>query len=55
MIGDRGEDIQGARANGIHAIAVAWGYASNEELAAAKPDRTVRSAIELLEYLEGAA
>ena len=54
MIGDRGEDIDGARANGIHAIAVTWGYGTEEELAAARPDRTVRSTVELLEYLESA-
>jgi len=55
MIGDRGEDITGARANGVHAIAIAWGYGTDVELEAARPDRMVRSAAELLEYLEGAA
>jgi phosphoglycolate phosphatase len=55
MIGDRGEDIHGARANAVHAVAVTWGYGSDEELAAARPDRTVRSTVELLEYLQGAA
>jgi phosphoglycolate phosphatase len=55
MIGDRADDVNGARANGIHAIAVTWGYGTDEELAAARPDGTVRSTVELLEYLEGAA
>ena len=50
MIGDRAEDVNGARANGIHAIAVTWGYGTDEELASARPDRTVQSTIELLEY-----
>jgi phosphoglycolate phosphatase len=51
MIGDRGEDVSGARANGVHAIAVAWGYGTDDELSAAKPDKLVRSTLELLEYL----
>lgn len=51
MIGDRGEDIHGARANGIRSIAVTWGYGTDEELSAARPDRTVRSTVELLECL----
>jgi len=55
MIGDRGEDVTGARANGVHAIAVTWGYGTDAELAAARPDRIVRSALELLEYVERAA
>lgn len=53
MIGDRAEDVSGARANGVHAIAVTWGYGTDEELAAAQPDKTVRSTVELLEYLGG--
>ena len=52
MIGDRAEDVLGARANGVHAIAVAWGYGSSSELEAACPDKTVDSARELLQYLE---
>ena len=55
MIGDRGEDILGARANAVHAVAVTWGYGSDEELAAARPNQTVRSTVELLDYLQGAA
>jgi len=33
MIGDRGHDIRAARANGVRAVAVRWGYGSDEELA----------------------
>jgi len=44
MVGDRAEDIQGARANGLRAIAVGWGYGSREELAAAGPDLLVEDA-----------
>ena len=54
MIGDRGEDVVGARDNGVHAIAVTWGYGTEAELEAARPDRIVRSTAELLQYLEGA-
>jgi phosphoglycolate phosphatase len=55
MIGDRGEDVIGARNNGVHAIAVTWGYGTEAELEAARPDRIVRSTAELLQYLESAA
>jgi phosphoglycolate phosphatase len=40
MIGDRAEDIRGARANGIPAIAARWGYGSAEELSEAEPTYT---------------
>ena len=32
MVGDRAQDILGARANGIASIGVLWGYGSREEL-----------------------
>lgn len=32
MIGDRHFDIDGARANGVHAIGVGWGFGSRNEL-----------------------
>jgi phosphoglycolate phosphatase len=35
MIGDRHYDIDGARANGLHAIGAAWGYGGADELALA--------------------
>ena len=35
MIGDRGHDIRAARANDVRAVAVRWGYGSDEELAEA--------------------
>jgi phosphoglycolate phosphatase len=44
MVGDRAEDIEGARANGLRAIAVGWGYGSREELTAAGPDLLVEEA-----------
>jgi phosphoglycolate phosphatase len=41
MVGDRAEDIEGARANGLAAIAVAWGYGPRQELDAARPELIV--------------
>jgi phosphoglycolate phosphatase len=38
MIGDRAEDMRGARANGLQAVGALWGYGSREELAAAGAD-----------------
>jgi phosphoglycolate phosphatase len=51
MIGDRADDILGAKSNGLHSIGVTWGYGEREELAAAQPDRLVTSAGELVDYL----
>ena len=51
MIGDRAEDVRGARSNGIGSVAVAWGYGDREELEAAEPDRIVASSCELREYM----
>ena len=53
MIGDRAEDIEGARANGVSSVGVTWGYGRRSELSAAGPDRLVDSPEELLEYLHG--
>ena len=47
MVGDRAQDVVGARENGVGSVAVLWGYGSEEELAAAAPDRMVRSTAEL--------
>lgn len=41
MVGDRNFDIAGARANGVHAIGVLWGYGSRDELLHAGADRLV--------------
>jgi phosphoglycolate phosphatase len=51
MVGDRVEDIVGAKVNGLRAIAVLWGYGTHAELEAAHPDHLVRTSIELVEYL----
>jgi phosphoglycolate phosphatase len=39
MIGDRAEDMRGARANGLVAVGALWGYGSRQELAAAGAER----------------
>jgi phosphoglycolate phosphatase len=52
MIGDRSYDVSGARANGIGAVAVLWGYGSPEELRAAGPDRMVANMDELCEHFK---
>jgi phosphoglycolate phosphatase len=48
MIGDRSYDIDGARANGVKGIGVAWGYARNGELQQAGADAIVATPAELL-------
>jgi phosphoglycolate phosphatase len=51
MIGDRVEDVIGARQNGVKAICVGWGYGLPSELTASQPDRIVQSWDELIDYL----
>lgn len=48
MIGDRRHDIEGARANGISAIAVTWGYGTEAEIATAAPAAVCHSPTALL-------
>jgi phosphoglycolate phosphatase len=48
MVGDRSHDIIGARANGLRAIGVLWGYGSREELEAAGADRLLVTPNELV-------
>jgi phosphoglycolate phosphatase len=47
MVGDRGEDIAGARVNGLRAIGVAYGFGSRQELASARPFGMVGHSAEL--------
>jgi phosphoglycolate phosphatase len=47
MVGDRAQDISGARHNGLYAVGVTWGFGSLEELTLAGPDRLVDCASEL--------
>lgn len=54
-IGDEVRDIEAARALGIRAVAVGWGYTKPELLATQKPDALVRDVPDLVETLSGAA
>ena len=49
MIGDRRHDLEGARAHGVHAVGVTWGYGAREELLEAGAERLVETPEELLE------
>ena len=50
MIGDRAEDIRAARALGIGAVAVGWGYGAPEELLDARPDYVAPTVTDLVAY-----
>jgi phosphoglycolate phosphatase len=54
MIGDRAEDIVGARHNGVRSLAVAWGYGEQAELESAAPDAIVHSVAALVAHLQAA-
>jgi len=41
MIGDRRYDIEAARANGLHAVGVTWGFGSRDELEQAGADTII--------------
>ena len=51
MIGDRKYDMEGARANGVHAVGSGYGFGSREELEAAGAEVIVGSAAELAALL----
>jgi phosphoglycolate phosphatase len=51
MVGDRAQDIAGARHNGLRAVAVTYGFGSLEELTAAEPDHLVARSGELAPLL----
>jgi phosphoglycolate phosphatase-like HAD superfamily hydrolase len=46
-VGDTGSDVRHARAAGLTAVAVAYGYASREDLVAAGPDRLMDTPADL--------
>ena len=48
MIGDRAQDIEGAKANGLHSAGVLWGYGSAEELRGAGADYLAAEPMDLL-------
>ncbi len=48
MVGDREQDISGARQNGLWALGVLWGYGSRAELEESRPDVLVESPARLV-------
>jgi phosphoglycolate phosphatase len=55
MAGGRSHDILGARANGMRAIGVLWGYGIHAELETAGADTLAGSPEELTDVIERAA
>jgi phosphoglycolate phosphatase len=53
MVGDRRHDMIGARANGVRAIGVLWGYGTREELLAAGAEQLLDSVAQLPDILGG--
>jgi len=54
MIGDRAEDVLAARAHGVAAMAVGWGYGSRPELIAAGPAYFANNVRELIAWVDSA-
>jgi phosphoglycolate phosphatase len=52
MIGDRAHDVLGAKANGIFAVGVLWGFGSRKELAEAGADLLCETPGDLTENLD---
>ncbi|MCO4757222.1 MAG: HAD hydrolase-like protein [Oceanospirillaceae bacterium] len=52
VIGDRAGDIQAAKANGSHSVAVHWGYGDHQELVGAGSDFHIASPQDLLPLLD---
>jgi phosphoglycolate phosphatase len=51
MVGDREHDVLGARAHGVAAIGVTWGFGSRAELEAAGAERVVDTLDELVQAI----
>ena len=51
MVGDREHDLIGAAANGLRALAAAWGYGSREELISRHPEAILATPKEAGAYL----
>ena len=52
MVGDRDQDIEGARGNGLSSLAVTWGFGQADEIRRARPDRQVERFDQIPELLE---
>lgn len=53
MVGDRDQDVNGARANGLRSVAVTYGFGSHEELNACTPDFTVHESGRIFSLIQG--
>jgi len=53
MVGDRDNDISGAKENGIASVGVLYGYGSGKELKEAGADYIVKNVSDLTEFLKG--
>ncbi len=51
MVGDREQDIRGARENGAGAIGVLWGYGTRKELLSARPDALAEFPRQLVRFV----
>ena len=52
MIGDREQDIRGARKHGVHTVAALWGYGGEEELRRAGAQGFAKEPAQLLALIE---
>ena len=52
MVGDRRQDVLGARANGVTAVGVLWGYGDREELESAGAMHIAARPAELISIAE---
>jgi len=55
MIGDRVEDVEAAREQGLPAVAVAWGYGTRQELLDARPSYLAESVAGLVAWVRSAS
>lgn len=53
MIGDRAQDMIGAKANGLQAIAILWGYGTKDELNASGARSFIATPQELIDLVSG--
>jgi phosphoglycolate phosphatase len=53
MVGDHPLDIEGARANGLDVIAVAYGFGDPDQLREANPDHLINTVPALMQFLLG--
>lgn len=55
MVGDRADDIRAARRHAVRAVAVGWGYGTQDELLAAGPEYLAPTVAHLLDWVRRAS